>query len=225
MEKFCSKKWEEGLSCASSSFVNTEELDHLKSGNIRTKEYSLQKVCSKTPKTLLLWAKGKKPRHFFGFFSAKERGESATKRFRRKFEKFRRRIFLLFPFCSRPHAHSRKKKENLVESTKKKAEKTSWKKGSAAAINIISLPFQTSYFFPSGFMWESHALTSFFGFLLPLPLGSNGTRMGETETSGGPNIPFPSSFIFSFRSQDDCVEKFRGNGGGWILFNIPQPQP
>ncbi len=105
--------------------------------------------------------------------------------------------------------------------------KTSWKKGvrSAAAINIISLPFQTSYFFPSGFMWESHALTSFFGFLLPLLLDSNGTRMGETETSGGPNIPFPSSFIFSFRSQDDCVEKFRGNGGGWILFNIPQPQP
>ncbi len=162
---------------------------------------------------------------FSVFFSAKERGESATKRFRRKFEKFRRRIFLLFPFCSRPHAHSRKKRKPGGVDEEESGKNFLEKRRSAAAINIISLPFQTSYFFPSGFMWESHALTSFFGLLLPLLLGSNGTRMGETETSGGLNIPFPSSLIFSFRSQDDCVEKFRGNGGGWILFNIPQPQP
>ena len=137
------------------------------------------------------------------------------------------RIFgAVFSSCSPFAAGHMLISENLVESRKKKAEKNFLeKRRSAAAINIISLPFQTSYFFPSGFMWESHALTSFFGFLLPLLLGSNGTRMGETETSGGPNIPFPPSFIFSFRSQDDCVEKFRGNGGGWILFNIPQPQP
>ncbi len=169
---------------------------------------------------------GQKTEAFFRFFSPLKKEEKVPPN---GFAESLRNFGAVFSSCSpfaAGHMLIPEKKENLVESRKKKAEKTSWKKGVrlVAAINIISLPFQTSYFFPSGFMWESHALTSFFGFLLPLLLGSNGTRMGETETSGGPNIPFPPSFIFSFRSQDDCVEKFRGNGGGWILFNIPQPQ-